>query len=107
VASRRVKYLELPVVQEPAVGHPTAVVPTGLPHPPPPPHPPPVTTAGAARHADCGSPSSCGLQRVSHRGSWTCLSGFVLFSAGTGVRWWGGTGRPVRKRGQMGAQYMA
>ena len=58
--------LERRVVQDPAVGHPTAVVTTAVPHHSPPHHPPPVTTAGSARHADCGSPSSFGLHRVSH-----------------------------------------
>ena len=74
--------------------------------PPFPNHPPPVTTAGAARHADCGNPSSFGLHRVSPRGTWPCRRGLVLFSGGAGVRWWGGTGRPGAG-GHVGAQYLA
>ena len=75
--------------------------------PPSPDHPPPVRTAGAARHADCGNPSSFGLHRVSHRDTWPCPRGLVFLSRGAGVRWWGGTGRPEGVGGRVGTQYMA
>jgi len=96
--------LELRVVQEPAVGHPSAVVQTAVPHPPPPPPPPPSPPPAprAMPIVEIRRPLACTERRTEVRGrvvgDWFCFQGARGCGDGGvrgGRRGWGSRGCTV------------